>query len=280
MSDLTDFGSRVRRVEPDTGTAVESDPADAVEATLGDFTDSGDPTDVPDVPISDLVADDVPDTLDVERALNYGGRRDPYRRHVVAELTNRGRTALARRVASCGNSTNDGQCFECDRPRLCPDCASHPGGRAQEAYAPEIEAWDSLTMLALTMPETTEHPGVVRHDVLETFDRYRRRDRFEETIAGAFGGPHVVEESEGKYRAHIDLLVDVRPDRDLADLWRECGGGVVNQEPVGMSDSESWGVAVRKVSAYVTEKADVSPSARVDLALLAEGERHYRSVGF
>lgn len=230
-----------------------------------------------------------------EYAVEYGNYRDDYTKRVVAALLNRREFDTARNIASCGNEFDKerGTSSTCANSRLCSDCRTHPGGKAQSKYADKAVAWPRHTFLALTMPEPYDDPVRGREAFLDSFkslkgrklsltdswlkelgDRDRefaetlRRDYFDEghsvpffdnnepsLVEAGICGVHV-EQSGDEFRVHGDLLGNARRlDYDVSgDKWRDCGGGAMSLQRVYPKGNDDKETAVRKTVAYCSDK--------------------------
>lgn len=271
----------VTEIEPNGVAGSTAHGASVSGATDGDDSRHVPPDKSPDdgPPIAELVGAE-PVTDDGKSALQYGASRYERKRRVVAELLDRGRDGLARRVSSCGNNG-----FRCDRPHLCRLCHRHKRFDAKQRYAGWVRTWDGHVLVALTMPETRSHPAVARTDVLDRFRTVRRRAGFKSTVSRAFGGVHTVRDDDtGEFRAHLDLLVctdaTATVRSELSAVWSDVGGGHVEMTAVTAPSDGTHADAVEATTCYVVEKTDLSVGAQTDYATVRpDGQQHWVTVG-
>jgi hypothetical protein len=116
------------------------------------------------------------------------------------------------------------------------------------------------------------------------FEKVKRRVGFSDMVPHAVVGPHVKSEGKNAYRGHIDMHADLPASESaLAGLqadWSAVGGGHVGGEPVTPKSGDTMQDAIEGTTAYVMEKAEMSPPETVDFALSrTDGAKHYRTIG-
>lgn len=225
-------------------------------------------------PIAELV-EKKPITDDGKRALQFGASRYRHKRRIVAELLARELETVARRVASCGNNE-----FRCQRPPICRICFRRKRFDAKKRHSEWIKSWDSHVLVALTMPNSWEHPGVARSKVANTFNDIRNRVKFTNTVDRAFGGIHTVRDNDcGGYRAHLDLLCEGHKTAtiksELTGVWSDVGGGYVEATPITSQSNGTYADAVEATTCYVVEKTELPVSAQIDYYQLRTDGANY-----
>lgn len=226
---------------------------------------------------NELVEDDA---RNVARAVTYGATRDDERRALVGALLYSGRFSKARRLASCGNRTENGRLY-CGRHRLCPSCTA--GKDAQDSYADAVKGWERFSWTAFQDRRAFVNPVAAHKSILDTFNRLVVRNRtlpvdddwlhelrkqdssfarslrrefidagkrvpFRRLAPSGIAGVHITQGTEG-FRGHFDVLMQARWfDGDvLGNVVRDCGGGDV-AVPKRLRTEDGTGEVVRPVA--------------------------------